>query len=493
MAIFNIKAATPRESPEDQWMMGAPPMYCGDERADPSSLSTTSWRMMNDQTPPQALSSDTRATTSIWRAAVLVYLSATVLRTSILGEAVPETTWQVLQFGVIAIGLVAIIVLEPRQGFAARGLKLFHGSVAAFLVFALVSVFFSADRVSSLLQWGIALLMFAFVVWNGRTRWARSPESIRADVRLLVVFFSVVQALGFLLLLVDSERAMGPYSRFIGLFNNASLTGIVSALTLVLLLGLGLSAQTRTEVKLYGGLALPVVAALVMSGSRAPGIACIVGLALLFCSFDRRRNVRALVAIASTVLVLVIVLLPAEEIRNSRAGADSIVATEAPSPTGVDSEVSDDESSDASVAEESFKVIDSRSSGRLGLYRAAVDGWLEKPIFGNGYRSAPDVIGGAQTHNLPLQVLLETGLLGAGAFVGIVIALGVRARPGPVNAALGASMVVILIVELASSSALGWGGPTALYFWTLIVAFFYAPNWRSAPIGAEDARRREEG
>ena len=70
------------------------------------------------------------------------------------------------------------------------------------------------------------------------------------------------------------------------------------------------------------------------------------------------------------------------------------------------------------------------TNGRMPLYRLALDEFLEHPIFGNGwgsYKYAFDASGVAgtrnnmDTHNVYLQLLSESGIVGFGVFVSIFI------------------------------------------------------------------------
>ena len=422
----------------------------------------------------------------IWRAAVLTYLSATVLRASIFGDVLPDMVWQIAQFGPVLMALTMGILLRPRLTVASTPLRVLYLSVGGFLAVSLASVAVSVDRMNSLFQWTINVLMILFIGWNAQTRWRDDATSIRNDLKLITVFFSTVQSLGFLVWLVDRDLAMGPYVRFVGLFNNANYTGMISSLALMFLLGFALTSGSLRSKLIYGVLMAPVLAALIMSGSRAAGIATVVGLALLIGAVVPRRAIRVLTTATAIAIALVIVLLPTQEIRDSIAG----VAVDPPPVTGSSELVDGGSGAGGSLGDEvdagesshpdsrdPYDALNGRSSGRLELYSGAIQGWLDAPILGSGFRTAPTVMNGLETHNLPLQVLLETGGLGCLTFIGVIWAIVLRFKYGSIDRALAVAVLTIAILEFSESSMLGWGGPTAFVFWTTIFAFFYAPSW----------------
>ncbi len=413
-----------------------------------------------------------KVTAWAWRGALLIYLISTMLRLSAVGDALPSATWQLLQFGTIPLVIVLSIFSRPWAGRLDRPQTVFYVSLGAFILVAMASVVVSVDRSHSAFQWAITVLMTLFVASNAMLRWKDQPSAVRSDLTLVVVFFALAQALGYVLWFVDRDLAVGDYGRFIGLFNNPNYTGMVSAVALVMLLGLILTTQSPRAKTAFAALSLPVLASLAMSGSRGSAIACIVGLAIVVISFTERRPVRFLTTAVAVVLAAAVLLVPAQEIRDNLANlppspAPSVIASEAPSVTVPA----------PAVTESPEVAVDRWSSGRLELYKDAVDAWLDVPVLGTGFRSTPSVIGGMETHNLFLQALLETGILGAAAFCGMLAAVYLKIRSGSANLILLAAVVTIAILELSESSMFGWGGPTALFFWITVFGFLYAPRW----------------
>jgi O-antigen ligase len=68
----------------------------------------------------------------------------------------------------------------------------------------------------------------------------------------------------------------------------------------------------------------------------------------------------------------------------------------------------------------------SEDNGRLALWETAIEDWLQKPLFGNGLGHAQKIHGKA-SHNTYLQILSETGLVGAVLFCGFLVPLVIKA------------------------------------------------------------------
>ena len=68
-------------------------------------------------------------------------------------------------------------------------------------------------------------------------------------------------------------------------------------------------------------------------------------------------------------------------------------------------------------------------------------------------------------------MLTETGLLGALLFACLMIAVLVASRGRKASRPLLVVAVTVAAVELTESSMYGWGGPTALTEWLMVLAF----------------------
>lgn len=93
---------------------------------------------------------------------------------------------------------------------------------------------------------------------------------------------------------------------------------------------------------------------------------------------------------------------------------------------------------------------DDNGNGRLLLWEIAIEDWMNKPIFGNGLGYAYETHGKA-SHNTYLQILSETGLIGAILLGGFLVPLGVKAYK--TDAALFCALMGVL-VQIAFLDAL---------------------------------------
>jgi O-antigen ligase len=76
---------------------------------------------------------------------------------------------------------------------------------------------------------------------------------------------------------------------------------------------------------------------------------------------------------------------------------------------------------DVLLVDSSARGIGSGFTGRVGLWKAAVDIWLQHPILGVGFRQNEQFLGGYSAHNAYLAMLVDMGLVG---FVWFLILLG---------------------------------------------------------------------
>jgi O-antigen ligase len=419
-----------------------------------------------------------------WRGGTALYLTVTILRGLEWSSEIPDLVWQAAQFGPILAALVALIALSGRPSRADRENRLFFIGIAAFLVVAALTLFTSVSPMQTVSQVAISSLMFLFIAWNALARWPRDPRAIRGDIVFLALFFSAVQVGGLILLAASPSSAIGDYGRFIGLYNNASYTGIISALTITVMAYLAVTTVTTRACLLFALTCAPLLVTLVLSGSRASWIATAVSLAILVVVRYRHKALSALAVVLALAICVLVVLLPVNEIRDpgvvvpmGTAAPETATPTPSSSPQqsatpGPPETPAPDEPSDDNM----FEDLDEQSSGRLGLYTQAVEAWLESPILGSGFRTAPLLVGGFQTHNLALQVLVETGILGLAALGLCVAAIVLRVRSRRADLPLLAALICIFITELSSSSLFGWGGSTALYSWTIVAAFVSAAS-----------------
>jgi len=123
-------------------------------------------------------------------------------------------------------------------------------------------------------------------------------------------------------------------------------------------------------------------------------------------------------------------------------------------------------------------------AGRQDIYQAAVDMFMERPMFGWGVaanfaeiasRVRPD-LEIYSTHNSPLCVLTEVGVIGGAGYFAALVACGFaawRARSGPVG--LGSVMLFCVLV----TSALPNDQLENHVYWILMGVVLASPGWVS--------------
>ena len=379
------------------------------------------------------------ARAGVWRTMVCTSIVVSLLRSGPTMAMFGESTWYVLQFAPVAIAIVALLVQKP--GALRPQDRAFLTFLGLFAVAAVATTATSIAPSSTLSQ---ALLLCFMTVFLGLTftrRWT-DAASIRLDVELIFFLLVGVQAIGLVASLTFGAWALDPdYGRFRGLFSNANYAGVMSAVAVSI--GVYLLRDSLKR-KVFVSLGIVVlVTTMLMSGSRGALVAAAAGaLVLFFSSAGRKIAIRTLGAGALTVLFVVL-------IRPDVLGLiDKFFLRD---PT----------------------VSNDISSGRFGIYADLLEQLARSPFTGTGYRTIELLTetGGAAGHNIYLSVLTETGFLGFTVFLGLIVCVIAASRAEKRRRPLIGVVVTIAIVELTESSLYGWGGPTALVFWILIVAF----------------------
>ncbi len=124
------------------------------------------------------------------------------------------------------------------------------------------------------------------------------------------------------------------------------------------------------------------------------------------------------------------------------------------------------------------------------IYQNLLNVFQQSPWTGTGYRSVEELtpgISGLTAHNIYLSALTETGLFGAFFFLGPALSVVVASRRGKEGRPLLAAVVTIAAIELTESSIHGWGGPTALIAWVLILAFAASGRFGRDDAAAQDS------
>jgi len=374
-----------------------------------------------------------RRNIDLWRIAVTISFVASILRSGVFADGGSLPVWYALQFGPILVAIfVSLLSPAPRLRRVDRLIMVSMGAVVAASALSAVS---SANRQDTLAQAGILGLMFGFFAVTFWRRWtARSV--IRGDLLLVFILICTVQLVGLACGLFQLPFAFSYFGRFTGLMSNANYAGMLACLALPLAVYIYRSFNRWIAVT---GAALSIVA-LLMSGSRGALVAAGLGLlALVFFLPIRQR----IITLGTLVLAIILGLLVAGPLVMSTIG-----------------QTFTRESQNTDI-----------TSGRGVIYAQMVEAWLRNPWTGYGYHETDFVTAGLSGHNTYLSTLTETGAIGFLAFLALMF--GVIAA-GPWRTAdrfvLGV-VVSVAVVEATESAIFGWGGPTALVSWVMLLGF----------------------
>lgn len=378
------------------------------------------------------------AKAGVWRTMVGTSILVSVLRSGPPGALLGEASWYALQFTPILVAWAALLKQKPAEARRSdRNVVLF---LILFAVAALATNSTSLTPSATLPQTLLLAGMTAFLIFTYRRRWI-SKDVIRGDAAMVFLVILAVHLTAVASVLLGQSWAFDPdYGRFRGLFSNANYAGMMSAIGIAVGLYL-LRVRARRFPVLASMLVLLV--ALLMSGSRGSLLAVVVGLLVLMLSRAGRMVVVPLGVLAGIATLFAVLIDP-----KVFDGLDKFFFRDATSPD--------------------------LTSGRLGIYERMLLLFAQSPFTGTGYRSTEALSPGASGlagHNIYLTVLTETGLFGALFFLCLAIAVFAASRAGKVGRPLIVVVVTISAAEVTESSIYGWGGPTALTAWLMILAF----------------------
>jgi len=372
-----------------------------------------------------------------WRVGVALYVAVAAIRAKIIFEGGTTTALTALQFGVILIVIATTVVLR-RTGPLRRVDISLVCALAAFTVLQLATWPWSADVEASRSQALILLLMAGFLVVTYCLRWA-TVAAARGDLVFAFALVCVLQTIGLTAYLLGAEWASAGYGRFVGVYTNANFAGMVSAFVLPLSIYFVRFLKGSARGLVLAGSAV-LLATLGLSLSRGAFVACTAGIviALIFLVRKLWFTIGILVAGAITGGGLTLVLFA---LRN----------------TAIDVTL------DPAAADP--------SSGRLDLAAVLLESWSHSPIFGIGYRASTSVTDGLEAHNIYLSVLVETGIVGALAFAALIVSIGIAGPRRGISAIAAGGAVSVAVSETTESALFGWGAPSAIVAWIVVLAF----------------------
>lgn len=381
-----------------------------------------------------------------WRTMVSTSLLVSVLRSGPTSTLLNETGWYILQFGPIFLATMGL--LPKKQGRIRNSDRAVILFMSLFVTVALATNFTTLAPSATLPQSILLAVMTAFLLLTYIRRWS-APAQLRGDVSMVFLLIAVVQMVGLGAVLAGQAWPFDPdYNRFRGMYSNANYAGMMSAIGIAI--GIYLLRTSRHRSVVVASMPFLMVAML-LSGSRGALLAlAVAGLTLTFSGTERKVLI-PLSVLAGVVFIFVMAVDPA-----LLDPLDKFFLRDGASPD--------------------------ITSGRLQIYQQLLEMFQKSPWTGTGYRSIEEVKPGAPglaAHNIYLSVLTETGLFGALFFAALGMSVLFASQCGRTGRPLLVVVVTIATVELTESSIYGWGGPSALTAWMLILAFAASGRFHS--------------
>jgi O-antigen ligase len=390
-----------------------------------------------------------------WRVGLLAFVVVATARAKapIAGSA--DSILTATQFGIVIV-LIAVVVVSRRSAPLRRHDVALLAALGAFVALQLATWPWSRDATVSGSQAVILLIMAAFLAVTYCFRWTEAAV-VRLDLLFVYAVVCCLQLVGLTAFVLGADWATAGYGRFVGVFSNANFTGMISAFVLPLAVYLQRTVRARPGLLLWAGAAVLAIT-VVISLSRGALLASVAGL-----------------VVASVFLVRRLWFTVAAGVCGVVAGVGLTVALFAIRSTAVDTSL------DEAAADP--------SSGRLDLAATLLDAWSTNPVFGIGYRASAAVTGGLEAHNIYLTVLVETGVLGAALFLALLAAVALAAPRRGMPAVLIGGAVAVAVAETTESSLFGWGAPSTVVAWIVVLALAASgrPGSRSEDRASRDA------
>ncbi len=371
-----------------------------------------------------------------WRTAVVISFAAAILRSGVFSEAGTNPLWYLAQFGPLVGSGIALLCQRSQPMRRVDWAVLI--TLAAIPVAALLSVVASAQPWTSGSQTGLLFVMLGFLALTYSRRW-RTRTVLRGDLVLVFVLLNCTHLVGLAGALVGAPSAIDDFGRFQGLFSNANYAGMLACVAIPL--AVYVYRFGNKPLALGGGLIASIT--LVLSGSRGALVAASAGLLLLLFLIPSRKRLVFTVTAAVAAIAAVGAVLVGPLIMSSLGRSFA----------------REEQNSDV-------------TSGRLEVYGVILNEWANSPVVGYGYRTTEAFTGGFAAHNTYLSALAETGIVGALALLSFIVAVLLAGRSSLI---LG-PVVAIAVMELTESSVFGWGGPTALCAWLIVLAYARMPG-----------------
>lgn len=348
--------------------------------------------------------------------------------------------------GVPALMASSITVLSSkRHPRRSGGSQIFMGSLTGWFIFVAASAYWapSSEYMSTYIL---------DVLWLGAFALAGYAIARRATVRELRYLALLIFALGMLFAgeaLATNAVGHGRFSAFGGGPNV-----FVRVVVLACIFGVMLFFEERRLIFLATAPLLLTTA--ILSGSRG-GLVALFGAVLLFLIVQLRsakKLFRALMCLGAVALIVIGVVwrVPgAAQWVESRFG-------------------------DTLLGEEVY------TSGRDVLFQAAVELFQANPLFGAGLTAFPNRYGGGYPHNIFLESLASTGILGTLLLCGAVVSgLSVALRQSRQNRHATALLIAVVFLILAAQFSGGLYDSRLIWF---LMPFVLVDDSRSTSLHA---------
>jgi O-antigen ligase len=411
-----------------------------------------------------ARSSTTPSAADAWRVLVALSLAACLGRISPTLAPYTRVTLALLvaQFGFLLAASVVAWLSRPQGRPPMPPVVRWLVGITAL---SCTSLLWTYSRSATVEAAGALVLLVLFLTATALFRW-REHTTALADVTFLYRVIVVVTIVGLLLALVGLSAMYGGYNRWQGLAANPNYAGMLTAAAIPIGFWRAVSRGRRDGWPDIAGVVV-LSLGLALSGSRGAAAAAV--LALIGVLVVSRHHWRDVTAIGLLVTMVALTVLFAGGLA-ARIGVGG----------GTGSSTSSAVSTDPGDIKESTDLGAGRlpdpgsdlTSGRLAVWKALGSAARERPVLGWGFGTTQLLPGtqGLSAHNILLLVAVELGLAGLLAFGALLVTAMRQARwrlaPGLTGAALA-----VLLVEMTESSLLGAGGPTATFFWLVVLAW----------------------
>lgn len=411
------------------------------------------------------------------RKAILVGIAYVHLLTVVENPAL-STLGTLLRFPIWGLAVLQVLSLEPGvrvRELLPKSFKLYAILLALFLVWASISLLWSANRTETIIKVTNFTLIVIFLYLSFVRRWAKSDGSVLEDLKAIinpVVLFIFISAV---LTMPSILTALGGMVRYQGVFQNPNTLAGLAALCFYP--AVHIYMNSRRKIFLFGPIVL--ILALILAGSRSSTLAIVLA-GLLVLVLSVLRNVSRLNKMMPPLFAFMYVGIVSYLFFRAKGWASS-----------------DESTINALPRQLNFAVSDTLFNGREELWLLGLDLFKERPLLGYGFNGTRTVVKDliengfyfvevAQLHNSYLEILVDLGAVGAVFyFTALLIVIRQVIQNVEASPLLSAGVISPLVLALSESVLFGLSSVAAFIFWTLSVVIF-SPQISSRRLREED-------